>query len=215
MKTTQNAFFDLCLGFFALLCLLSGCIRLESSYPEKRYFLIDISRQEDVSPPATDEVLRVVTFSVSPQYEGKGFVYRKADVVYESDFYNEFLISPTDMFTEEARQWVARSGLFAQVADLSSYNEPTFFLAGTVTALYGDFSDVSAPKAIMEMEFFLSRDVSAKGEVAFQNRYHREIPLDGASPQALVKGWNEALRQILTDLEKDLRDCFQSPLRSG
>jgi cholesterol transport system auxiliary component len=210
MKMTQNAFFDFFVGFCALLCLVSGCIRLESSYPEKRYFLIDISRQEDVSPRATDEVLRVVTFSVSPQYEGKDFVYRKGDVVYESDFYNEFLISPTDMFTEEVRQWVARSGLFGQVADLSSYNEPTFFLGGTVTALYGDFRDISAPKAIMEIEFLLSRDVSAKGEVAFQNRYHREIPLDGASPQALVKGWDEALRQILTDLEKDLRDCLKA-----
>jgi len=94
MKTSQNAFFNLSIGFCALLCLLSGCIRLESSYPEKRYFLIEISRQEDVSPRVTDEVLKVVTFSVSPQYEGKDFVYRKGDVVYESDFYNEFLISP-------------------------------------------------------------------------------------------------------------------------
>ena len=210
MKMTQNAFFDFFVGFCALLCLVSGCIRLASSYPEKRYFLIDISRQEDVSPRATDEVLRVVTLSVSPQYEGKDFVYRKGDVVYESDFYNEFLISPTDIFTEQVRQWVAKSGLFAQVADLSGYNEPTFFLGGTVTALFGDFRDISAPKAIMEIEFLLSRDVSAKGEAAFQNRYHREIPLDGPSPQALVKGWDEALRQILTDLEKDLRDCLKA-----
>lgn len=204
MKTTQKVLSDLSIGFCALLCLVSGCIRLESSYPEKRYFLIDISRQEDVSPRATDEVLRVVTFSVSPQYEGKDFVYRKGDVVYESDFYNEFLISPSDMFTEQIRQWVARSGLFGQVADLASYNEPTFFLGGTVTAMYGDFRNVSAPKAIMEIEFLLSRDVSDKGEVAFQKRYHTEIPLDRASAQALVKGWNEALRQILTDFEKDL-----------
>jgi cholesterol transport system auxiliary component len=204
MKMTQNAFFDFFVGFCALLCLVSGCIKLKSSYPEKRYFLIDISRQEDVSPRVTDEVLKVVTFSVSPQYEGKDFVYRKGDVVYESDFYNEFLISPSDMFTEQVRQWVARSGLFSQVADLSSYNEPTFFLGGVVTALYGDFRDISEPKAIMEIDFLLTRDVSAKGEVAFQKRYQREIPLDGASPQALVKGWNEALRQILTDFEKDL-----------
>ncbi len=210
MKTIQNVFFDLSVGFFALLCLVSGCVRLESSYPEKRYFLIDTSRQEEVSPRATDDVLRVVTFSVSPQYEGKDFVYRKGEVVYESDFYNEFLISPSDMFSEEVKQWVARAGLFGQIADLSSYNEPTFFLGGTVTALYGDFRDVSAPKAIMEIEFLLTHDISAKGEVAFQNRYHREIPLDGASPQALVKGWNEALRQILTELEEDLQDCLKA-----
>ena len=210
MKMTQNAFFDFFVGFCALLCLVSGCIRLASSYPEKRYFLIDISRQEDVSPRATDEVLRVVTLSVSPQYEGKDFVYRKGDVVYESDFYNEFLISPTDMFTEQVRQWVARSGLFGQVADLSSYNEPTFFLGGTVTALYGDFRDISAPKAIMEIEFLLTHNLAAQGQVIFQNRYRREIPMDKASPPALVEGWDEALRQILTDLEKDLRDCLKA-----
>jgi cholesterol transport system auxiliary component len=210
MKTSQNIFFDLCVGLCALLCLLSGCIRLQSSYPEKRYFLIDVSRRGVVSPRPADGVLKVVTFSVSPQYEGKDFVYRKTDIAYESDFYNEFLISPSDMFTEQVRQWMARSGLFRQVSDLGSYDEATFFLGGTVTALYGDFRQVAAPRAIMEIEFVLAHDVLAKRKVAFQNHYRREIAMDKASPQALVEGWNEALRQILIDLEKDLRDCLKA-----
>jgi cholesterol transport system auxiliary component len=193
------------------LCLLSGCVRLERSYPNKRSFLIHVSRPGEASPALTDEVLRVLAFSVSPPYEGKGFVYVTGDSMYESDFYNEFFISPSAMLTEEVRQWMAGSGLFGQVIDLSTYADPAYSLEGRVVALYGDYSVASAPKAVLEMEFFLTRGVSAAKETVLHNTYSKEMLLEGGSAQALVKGWTEALRSILLDFERHLRDRLQSP----
>ena len=210
MRTTVGVLFNFAICGGVILCLLNGCVRLERGYPEKRYFVIDVSRGGEVCPAVADGTLKIGTFPVSPQYEGRGFVYYKGGSMYDSDFYNEFFISPGAMLTEEVRQWVAASGLFRHVADLSGSREPTYFLGGRITALYGDYSKASAPKAVLEAEFLLSRDVSVGTDKLLQNRYRREVLLDGSTPRALVAGWNEALREILTDLEKDLRDRLKS-----
>ncbi len=84
---------------FGLFSVMIGCVNLEKSYPEKRYFIMDASRGEDISSSDTDAALTVRRFRVSPKYEGKGLVYRLDDLSYESDFYNEFFIPPASMFT--------------------------------------------------------------------------------------------------------------------
>jgi hypothetical protein len=55
------------------------------------------------------------------------------------------------------------------------------------------------------MEFFLSSDIPAKPGILLQKRYAKSIPLTGRSPEALVKGWNQALEEILTSLAADLK----------
>ena len=86
---------------------MAGCVNLEKGYPEKHYFVLDASRDEDISSPDTGKVLTVRRFRVSPKYEGKGLVYRLEELSFESDFYNEFFISPVSMFTEEIRKRLA------------------------------------------------------------------------------------------------------------
>lgn len=192
-------------GIFALLFLLAGCVSVEKSFPEKRYYILDVSRQVEAVPSLDGPLLRVRKLRVSPRFEGKGFVYRKGDLSYESDFYNEFLIPPASLLTEEVRQWLTRSGLFQYVTESASQLQPPYILEGAVSALYGDYRDGASLKAALGMQFFLMRDVSARTEIIFRNEYEKEVAISESSPRVLVKGWNEALRQILTALEIDLR----------
>ena len=198
----------LIIGIFGLFPFMVGCVNLEleKGYPEKRYFILDASRDEDISPPDTGITLSVRRFRISPQYEDKGFVYRLADMSYDSDFYNEFFVSPASLLTEEIRKRLAGSGLFQLVVDPSSYMSPTYVLEGAVTALYGDHSMSTAPKAILEMQFFLLQETAASPKIIFQNQYRKEEPLKENTPDALVKSWNEALNQILTEFETDLKE---------
>ncbi|MBW2145566.1 MAG: hypothetical protein JRG73_00850 [Deltaproteobacteria bacterium] len=202
----QRILSSLYVAAFALFFFFTGCLSVERSYPEKRYYIIDVPRRADVSPPETGAFLRIRKFRVSPLYEGKGFVYFKGNMGYESDFYNEFFISPGALLNEQVRQWLAGSGLFQYVVDSPSHVESTYILEGSVTALYGDYSESRSPKAVLEMRFYLIKDVSARSEIVFQKQYRQEIPLKGLSPEALVKGWNEALLKILIDFENDLRE---------
>ena len=196
----------LTIGIFMLFSLSIGCINLEQSYIEKRYFILEASRDEDISSPDTDAVLTVRRLRVSAKYEGKGLVYRLKERSYESDFYNEFFISPASMFTEEIRKRLAVSGLFKHVVDPSSLLDSTYVLEGAVTALYGDYRVSSAPKAVLEIQFLLLQETDVSPKIIFQGQYHKEEPLIGNTPDALVKSWNSALSQILTEFETDLKE---------
>ena len=183
-----------------------GCLNLERSYVEKHYFILEASRDEDISSPDAGKVLTVRRFRVSPKYEGKGLVYRLKKLSYESDFYNEFFISPASMFTEEIRKRLAVSGLFKHVVDPSSLLDSTYILEGAVTALYGDYSVNTAPRAVLEIQFFILQETAASPKIIFQSQYHKEEPLNDNIPDALVKSWNTALNQILTEFETDLKE---------
>ncbi len=200
----QKVPFALSRGIFALLAVLTGCTSVEKNYPEKRYFILDVSRSGN-SLPRSGTVLRVLEFRVSPRYKSKVFVYRKGNLSYEFDFYNQFLVSPSPLITEEVTKWLARTGLFQHVVGSASHMEITHLLEGTINALYGDYSEKRSPKAVLEIQFVFIKDLSAASKIVFQKEYRKEIAIKVGSPEALVEGWNEALRQIFTVLEKDLR----------
>jgi ABC-type uncharacterized transport system auxiliary subunit len=83
--------------------------------------------------------------------------------------------------------------------------DSTYVLEGAVTALYGDYRVSTAPKAVMEIQFLLLQETATNPEIIFQRQYHKEEPLKGDTPDDLVKGWNNALNQILTEFETDLK----------
>ena len=83
--------------------------------------MLDTSRNKDIYSHDTGKVLTVRRIRVTPKYEGKGLVYRLSELSYESDFYNEFFISPVSMFTEEIRKQLSESGLFKIVVDNVQY----------------------------------------------------------------------------------------------
>ena len=202
----RNTLLKLTIGIFILLSLSIGCINLERGYIEKHYFTLDSSPAKDISSPDTGKVLTVRRLRVSPKYEGKGLVYRLKERSYESDFYNEFFISPVSMLTEEIHKRLAGSGLFKHVVDPSSLLDSAYILEGAVTALYGDYRVSTAPKAVMEFQFFLLHETDSNPKIIFQSQYHKEEPLNGNTPDALVNSWNTAFNHILTEFETDLKE---------
>ncbi len=191
--------------FYSLLSLLAGCISMEKNYPDKRYFVLSAAGGGAAANPGFNGVLLVSGLRVSPRYEGKSFVYRRTEASFESDFYNQFLISPGAILTEEVRRGLARAQVFQFVVGSSSQLDPTHVLEGTIDALYGDFRDAGSPKAVLEMEFFLSRESPAKADIVAQKRYSKSVAVNGNSPEALVKGWNDAFEAILSSLVADLK----------
>lgn len=189
----------------ALLALCSGCVSLEKAYPDKRYFVLETSPQEDPANPTVNETLQVSNIRVSPRFADRGFIYRISAAGYESDFYNQFLVSPASLITEEIRKSLIGSQLFKYVISPSSPLQPSYVLDGAVNALYGDFRDTDSPRAVLEIEFFLTSEIPAKPGILMQKRYAKSIPLSARSPEALVQGWNQALQEILISLVADLK----------
>ena len=201
MKVNYKSWF----AALALLVLASGCVSLEKSYPDKRFYVIEAGRGTAATDAKASGVLLVSSLRVSPRYESRSFVYRRSESSYESDFYNQFLVAPGAQLTEEVRRALGQAQVAQYVVGASSQSEPSHVLEGTVDALYGDFRDLSAPKAVLEMEFFLSKESATRAEIVTRKRYTKSVAVNGRTPEALVKGWNDGLSEILAALVADLR----------
>ena len=55
-----------CVGALIGASVAPACVNGARTYPEKRYFVLDVSREGPARSPAGDAVLRVRTFRVSP-----------------------------------------------------------------------------------------------------------------------------------------------------
>lgn len=191
-------------GALLLMIFLIGCVSLEKSYPDRRYFALELVPGK--SPNSTsDRILSVASLRISSRYADRSFVYRTSTAAYEADFYNQFLTAPDSMISEELRRGLAGSELFKYVVGPSNPLQPNYVLEGSINALYGDFRDPSRPAAVLEIEFFLyNQDAGASG-VSLQKRYEKSVPLSEKSPEALIKGWDQALADIVAALQADLK----------
>lgn len=186
-----------------LLCF--GCVSLERSYPEKRYFVIEVKDAQSGNP-GDGQILSIVNLQISPRYADRGFIYRTSDTEYESDFYNQFLSSPAVMITEETRKALAASAKFKFVVGPTSSLTANYVLEGSINALYGDFRKPSAPAALLEIEFFLHNENPGNPGIVLQKRYLKSVPLKEKSPEALAKGWSEALEGIVANFVADVSE---------
>jgi cholesterol transport system auxiliary component len=177
---------------------------LEKSYPDRRYFALELAPGK--TPNSTsDRILSVASLRISPRYADRSFVYRTSTAAYEADFYNQFLTAPDSMIAEELRKGLAASELFKYVVGPANPLQPHYVLEGSINALYGDFRDPNRPVAVLEIEFFLYNQDPAAAGVSLQKRYEKSVPLSEKSPEALVKGWDQALADIVAALVADLK----------
>jgi len=193
----------------ACLMLLPGCSAspLNRPAPERKLYNISAVRPE-AAPPARDKsVLKVRPLQISPAYQGKEMVYRLDETQYEQDYYNSFFVQPALNLTQQTNQWIGRSGLFGNVVDSTSQVQDTHLLEGVVNILYGDFRDRSSPKAVLEAQFFLLKNVKENYVVAFSKSYRKEVPFPSGFRDAsgLAEAYNKALTEMLGELEADLR----------
>jgi ABC-type uncharacterized transport system auxiliary subunit len=183
-------------GILALSLLCVSCITFERSYPEKRYFVIE-ARDTKSGNPGDGPTLAVTNLYISPRYADRAFVYRTSETEYEADFYNQFLSSPAVMITEETRKALAASSRFKYVVGPSSSLAITHVLEGSINSLYGDFRVPTAPAAVLEIELFLHNESAGNPGIVLQKRYMKSVPLKEKSPEALARGWSEALEAVV------------------
>jgi cholesterol transport system auxiliary component len=184
---------------------VTGCTGLTKSHPKKNTFILDVERNASETNIVLKSFLKIKGFRMAPQYEGKGFVYRIGALRFESDFYNQFFISPSVLLAEETREWISQAGIFERVLAPDSRLDAKYVLEGEVQALYGDYIEKDVPKAVLGIAMTLIRYEKHSPRPVFQKTYQSAFRLDKNTPESLVKGWNQGLHEILTRFEEDLR----------
>jgi ABC-type uncharacterized transport system auxiliary subunit len=172
----------------------------------KQRFLLEVERGEPRPAPDGAPLLEVRPFTASSHLHGTRFVYRLAPDKVEFDYYHEFWAEPERLVTEAVIRWLARSGLFAFVAEAGRAGPGALVLDGELAELYGDYRDPRAPRAVLELRLALLEESGDAPRVVFSREYTAARPVAPASREALVVGWNEALGEILASLEQDLAE---------
>ncbi len=194
--------------YFLLLSLFFiNCFSIKKDFPEKKSFLLELSPsklQSRSMPKEWNVKLRKV--SVSSKFLDKSFVYRKSESKYESDFYDEFLISPQQNLSEELVRYLDASGAFLSTSDMNSRIEATHYIEADFPGLYGDFRESGYPKSYMEVQLRVFDDRTAEYIPIFRKNYSKSISMKDESPESLVDGWNQALAEICNDFIKDSKN---------
>jgi hypothetical protein len=143
------------------------------------------------------------SFTVVTPFDTKSLVYRLGDQRYDKDFYNAYITTPSNMFANATRQWLDQSGIFRLTVAQGTSFFPFYTLQATIDELYGDYR--AKPEAVVSVQFFLTvTNPNIPTPLITAKRYTQRVALANNLPQTLVLGQQQALAEILQQLEADL-----------
>ena len=196
MNATRRSW--MCAALAMLAVGLGACSR---PAPVKGTFVL-----EPAMPPSVAKTqpgsLRVGTVTVGAAFRGRQFVFREADLKYETDYYNEFLVAPAANIGEAVARALTAAKVFAAVVPSGTTTDPDFTLDVFVGSLYGDGRAMDKPAAVLSMTFFLRK---GEGSVpVWSKTYEKRVPFTTGSAVSYIAAQNTALGEILAELSRDL-----------
>ena len=187
-----------------LMTLLVAACSIGKPVAQPTTYVIDAGTPSGRLSSAHDkEVVRMAYVRVAAAFAGSSLVYRTDDVTFVADPYQAFISDPRAMLGNQMATWLDAAGPFKAVTQPDSALSAAYTLEATVSELYGDFRPGRPAAAVMTVQFALvGSDVGSS--LVFERTISRRVPLDRASPDALVRGYGRALSEILTELAGEL-----------
>ena len=177
----------------------AGC---SSEISAQKSYSLQVQRQGDAVSQHCDSSIKVARFTASKPYGYKWFVYCKDDMQFETDYYNQFLLSPDEAVQEQTFGWLSSSAAWENVLRWNEQADYQYELKGHIKALYGDFSREGDFRAVVEIEFLLAE--KATGELVLDETFSASIPFNEKTPEALLCAYVAGVEDVLTYLEEKL-----------
>ena len=185
--------------------LSPGCARFHKSFPDIKTYSLDAGPGKHAAFSGPPISVRLNTMEVAPQFADRYLTYRTDEMSYESDFYNQLMASPAVIIRDQAREWLQASPVIEYILPAGSSVESYYLIDGRVLEFYGDYRRPDEPKAVLKIEWTLSKSATEGREVVFQKVYPETFSISGTSPRLLLQGWDQTLIKILSAFEGDLR----------
>lgn len=198
------------LALLACVLTLTGCLSRPSLNPQT--FSFNSSALTTTNAAANLPVLALKKLEVASPFEDRSFVYRTAEFSYVRDPYAGFLDSPGEELLAPLRAGLASQGDFNVVVGTGNALKPDTLVEISVSRLYGDFRQPNHAQAVVTMRFtFFAATNGIATQPILQKEYSRSLPLSAPNATALMKGWNQALTDITSEVLSDFRQAKNSP----
>ena len=188
----------------ACAALVIAACSIGSSAPRATTYVIELPPPAAAGTARDPYALRMGNVRVAASFAGTALVYRMDDVQFTPDFYHAFIAEPGPMLGGLMAEWLDRTGPFKTVSQPGGAVKAPYALEAVVTELYGDFRPRRAPAAVMTMQFTLINLTGASPTVVMERFIGRRVEIASATPDALVRGYSEALGEILTELSMQI-----------
>jgi ABC-type uncharacterized transport system auxiliary subunit len=183
------------------LLLSTGCVKLWRETLDIKTYMVETERTaEPLEKPLADK-LWIDSVNVLPPFNVRNLVLRRNDVEYETSYYTEMLISPSENFRNNFYTWFASSGIFNEVS-LTERRGMSHRLAVSVLKFYGDSSKEQGV-AVLSVKVTLLDEQTNGMNVLFNKDYTHHIEADESTAEELIRAYNKALARILADCERD------------
>ncbi len=194
----------------ALASLVLGACTISRPNPDQSSWLVMPERTAAPRATPVNMHLKMGNFSANAPYDGKSLVYRMSDNQYEKDFYNVYLVYPRDMVANATQKWLTQSNAFTLIVEQPTTFFPMYQLQGVIDEFYGDYRD--QPTAVVTIQFYASSSFNGKNGMFSTPRITKRVPLADKSTQALINGQQQALSEVLQELEQRLvADASNAP----
>src|SRR5215831_5417566 len=183
--------------------VISAC-SIGSPAPRTTTYVIELPPPAHAATTRHPYALRMGNVRVAPSFAGSALVYRMDDVQFTSDFYHALIAEPGPLLGASMAEWLDRAGPFKTVSQPGGPVNAPYALEAVVTELYGDFRPGRKPAAVMTVQFTLVDLTGASPTVVLERFIGRRVDLPDATPDALVRGYSQALGQILEELSTQI-----------
>ncbi|AGA32908.1 protein of unknown function DUF330 [Thioalkalivibrio nitratireducens DSM 14787] len=176
----------------------AGCTLLpEQPAVDRAWFLLEVP---DPAPVERAPVLvELGSVRIAPAVAGKGLVYRLGPYRYESDFYNEWFLSPREHFEQILRERWTQAGAPVTLVTDARADPRALQVDVLVTALHGDLEGSGTGTARAGLRVFVQGRTDSK-----LWDLEQPVVLATRSPEALVAALSSAMGALLGDLERQL-----------
>jgi uncharacterized lipoprotein YmbA len=191
----------------AAMLMTSGCIKIwRKSVDQKTYMLTTQREADPIKSPLADK-LWIDNVSVLPPFNVRSLILRDSDVQFETSYYSELLISPSENFRNNFYTWFSESGLFQHVS-MSSFKDSSHKLSVSVIRFYGNLA-AGDQKTVLSIKATLFDERADGMRVLFSKDYLQEEAVSNMTAPELIRSYNRSLTQILTACEKDILEAVK------
>ncbi len=187
-----------------LFILASGCSPFYTQGPEKHFYWLQASRNQEQAQVSSLRTLRVQPFFISEPFAGQELVVQTEPGRLAAEFNHRFFSPPAQMITESCRNWLARSALFSHVLPNAGPLPADYLLQGRINALYVDQTDPDQHQTVLDLEFLLWHQDAAPRTLLGQESFQRRSELSSTQAAEAVQAWNQDLENILQELEEHI-----------